>query len=248
MRRRTFLATGGTALAAMAGCTSDGGGNGGDGSGSGGSGGNGGGGNGGGANDGDGNGGGDGTALADAAIARDLGEQPSLGPAPMEAESVVIEVTDPSCPTCRSFHNQAFPKLKSELIDPGTTAFVARNVSWVYQWAGQASAALEAVHDRSPDAYWDLLDVYFGRQRSLDADSVLSRTESHLGDTDVDGAAVVEAVEAGEYDDAVSADESAAEDAGAQGQPYFFLFKNGELRTSFSGAQSYDVFRSSLGY
>ena len=241
MRRRTFLATSATAVAALAGCADDG------------------------SSDGDGTptaGMGtdqmdDGTAtgtsandnsLADATIAQDLDAQPRLGPDPMAAESVIVEVTDPSCPTCRSFHAQAFPRIKSELVEPGTTAFVVRNVDWVYSWAPRASASLEAVHDRSPDAYWDLLSFYFETQGEFGSDNVLARTESHLNDAGLDGGSIVSAVENGEYDDAVAADVSVAREAGAQGQPYFFLFKDGSQVTSFSGAQSYDVFRSSLGY
>lgn len=243
MRRRTFLARSGAAtlpIATLAGCAGDGG-------------------NGGSA-DADGSNGegtaasaqqfGDGVALDDAAIARDLAAQPALGPDPSDAESVIFEVTDPSCPTCRSFHGQAFPRIKSELVEPGTTAFVVRNVDWVYDWSDDAARALEAVHDRSAVAYWDLLGHYFDSQSEFTAGNVLDRTATFLAETDidVDGDAVVADVEAGEYDDAVSADVTAARDAGAQSQPYFFLFKGGEQVTSFQGAQSYDVFRSSLGY
>lgn len=221
MRRRAFLATTAASFVPLAGCGSDG--------------------TGGTPRD-------NGEPLSEAAIASDLSAQPHLGPGPTDAESVIIDVSDPSCPTCESHHAGAFGRIRSELVEAGSTAYVVRNVDFVYPWGTQASKALEATHERAPGVYWDLLDFYFDNQGSISTDNVLDRTESFLADTAVDGAATVADVESGAADAALAADVDTARTAGVSGVPTFFLFRDGRLRTSFSGPQSYSVFQSALGY
>lgn len=173
--------------------------------------------------------------------------QPALGD--LSRPGVIVAFEDPSCPLCRRFEENAYPRIVSELVEPGKAAFVFRGYPVVYPWGDPASHALEATYDADPGAFWGLKDFYFSVQADLGTDNVLDRTESYLAEnTDGDAASVVAAVEEGSYDAAVGTDLDAGEEAGASGTPAFFLFRDGEFRTGITGPQGYDVFAGALGF
>jgi protein-disulfide isomerase len=188
-----------------------------------------------------------GTSLASHPGAKGLESQPVLGPDPADAAGVVVAFEDPSCPTCRRWERETFPKLKSKLVDPGTVSLVFRGFPVVYPWGKPATHALEATYERDSATFWDLKDHYYAEQGSFDAENVLSKTESFLADTDVDGEAVVADVESGATDEAVNLDLSAGKAVGFRGTPSFLLFKDGQFQTKVVGAQSYSVFANALG-
>lgn len=190
---------------------------------------------------------GDGETLDSHPGAAGLAAQPTLGPAPGDADATIVAFEDPSCPTCARFHGNAFPRIRSEWADAGTVSFVCRGYPVVYPWGDPAAHALEATYDRSADAHWALLDHYYAEQSSFDADSVLSRTESFLADeTGVDAAAVVADARDEVYADAVETDLDAGEAAGFSATPSFLLFRDGALVTSLTGAKSFETFESAL--
>ncbi|MDT3437626.1 thioredoxin domain-containing protein [Haloarcula sp. 1CSR25-25] len=193
-------------------------------------------------------GGGGGKSLAEHPAATKLGAQPTLGPSPSEAEGTIVAFEDPSCPACARFERSTFPRLKSELIDPGRVSFVFRGIPVVYQWGDPAVLALEATHSRSVAAFWGLKTFYYREQANIGMENVQEVTRQYLADqTDVDAAAVISDVQNEMPRDVVDVDLQASQDAGVQGTPTFFLFSEGSFATKIVGPQSYDVFASSLG-
>jgi len=174
-----------------------------------------------------------------------INDQPTLGDRGWQG--VIVAFEDPSCPTCRRFNQNTFSQIRSELVAPGNVAYVFRGYPVVYPWGGPASHALEAAFDRDPAAMWALKDHYFDEQGQFDTDNVLDRTATFLNDeTEVDGDAVVAAVESDATTDAVQTDLDAGEAAGASGTPTFYLFRDGEYQTTVSGAQDFTVFENVL--
>lgn len=177
-----------------------------------------------------------------------LDDEPTLGPAPDEAEGTIVAFEDPSCPSCARFERETFPELEAELVDTGRVSFAYRGIPVVREWADPAVLALEATYDRSPDAFWALKEFYYRSQSDLGSGTVRSSTREFLADrTAVDAAAVLDDVERGTYREAVTTDLQASRDAGVRGTPTFFLFREGSFVTELVGPQSYSVFANSLG-
>jgi len=186
-------------------------------------------------------------SLTDHPVGGNLGEQPTLGPDPAEATATIVAFEDPSCPRCAAFESSTVPEIRSELVEPGTAAFVSRTIPVVYPWGEPAIQALEATYARDADAFWALLDHYFDEQDAFDAANVLDRTESFLHDeTDVDATAVVADAESEAYDDAVQIDRSAGEAADVSATPTVFLFRDGQYRTRATGSVSFDLVTRAL--
>ena len=187
-----------------------------------------------------------GAAIGEHPAARDLERQPVLGEL---GGNVIVAFEDPSCPRCRAFETDTVPKIRSNLVDTGTAAFVARNYPVIYPWGKPATQALEAAFDRSADAFWALNSHYYENQSSFDEDNVLELTAGFLNDeTDVDGDAVASDAEAKTFDPAVQADLDAGEVAGAgRTTPTIFLFRDGQYVTKAAGSISYEVIATALG-
>jgi len=191
-----------------------------------------------------GNGGGGGQS--DHPAARNLAAQPALGD-PDAAEGLLVAFEDPSCPTCRRFETETFPRIRDELVDSGDAAFVYRVFPIVFEWGKPAVQAMEATYDRDEAAFWALKAHYYAEQSAFGTDNVLDRTETFLADeTAVDAAAVVEDARAEAHDDAVQQDLTDGEDADVSATPTVALFSGGEFRTLVTGAQSYDVYANAL--
>ena len=248
-RRAVLAGTGALSLAAVAGCLGGGATSSGGGSGDGGS-----------AGDGMGGSGGDSgsgatTTTSDAQTlenhpaAAGIEDQPLLGPDPFEAEAVIVDFSDPSCPTCRRFEEDVVPRIESELVDPGRAAFVFRGYPVIYPWGEPATQALESTYARSADAFWALKDFYYAEQSSFDTDNVLSRTGEFLAEnTDLDADGVVADAESEAHGDAVQADLDAGQAAGAgRTTPHLFLFRDGRFVTKAAGGVSYSVISNALG-
>lgn len=238
MRRRRLLGALGTAgTVGLAGCTggSDGSGGGDEGS----------------------SGSGEPWELPDHPALTELDAEPALGPAPGEAPGLVVGFEDPACISCRRFEEGTLPRLKSDHVANGQLTFVYRVLPITYAWGRPATQALEATYaaatedgaGRDAAAFWNLKDHYYAEQDAFSIDNVLDRTETYLAsETDLDAAAVVEAAREKRHDDRVQADMDAAEASDAVATPTFFLFRDGEFKTSIMGAQSYDVFATTLGF
>lgn len=178
-----------------------------------------------------------------------IDSEPRIGPAVGDADGVIIEFADPSCPSCARFEQRTYPKIKSQLVETGRVAFVYREYPNVYPWGEAASQALEGTFAQEASAFWGLKSYYYANSDAFTEDNVLGKTETHLNEnTNVDGRAVVNGVENGEFEAMVQQDVDTANDAGVGGTPAFFLFRSGSFVTKITGPQAYSVFKNSLGY
>jgi protein-disulfide isomerase len=81
---------------------------------------------------------------------------------PADAKVTLIEYLSPTCPHCKSFHETAYPQLKTEYIDTGKIQFIARpfmrNVldAVVFMLAEAAG----------PERYHDVVDTFFRTQET----------------------------------------------------------------------------------
>jgi protein-disulfide isomerase len=185
--------------------------------------------------------------FGDHAAAQGIEGQPVMGD-PATAPTTVIAFEDPSCPTCASFERRTGSRIREELVPSGQTAFVMRTIPVIYPWGRTAVPALEATFARDADAFWTLLDYYFGTQGSFDTDNVLERTREFLQSaTSVDVDGVIADVESDAVQPAIDADLAAADAAGVRGTPTIFMFRDGEYQTNASGPVSFDVVTRVLG-
>lgn len=189
----------------------------------------------------------DSSPLADHAVGEGIADQPTQGPAVGDASATVVAFEDPSCPRCAAFHRDTVPRLRSDLVEPGTLTYVLRPLPIVYEWGQPATRALWATYERDSEAFWGLLDHYFTEQGAFDTGNVLDRTAAWLtAETSVDAAAVVEAAEAEGYPTPVQTNLDVGESADVNGTPTVFLFRDGEFRTRATGSVSYDLITNAL--
>ncbi|MBJ3778861.1 DsbA family protein [Acuticoccus mangrovi] len=99
-----------------------------------------------------------GTALVGSARAADPLPDKVLGSedAPVE----IIEYASMTCPHCANFHETTFPALKKEYIDTGKVKFVLREFPF-----DPLAAAVFMIANCSGDRYYDVVDLFFEKQR-----------------------------------------------------------------------------------
>lgn len=177
-----------------------------------------------------------------------LDGEPTRGPEPNRAPGLIVAFEDPSCPSCRRFEANTFPQVLSNLVEPGKASFVYRGVPVVAPWGADALRVMEGITASGQPGFWKLKEFYYANQRRVNPDNVYSQSASFLKENtevaQVDG--LVEAARQNKWDRNIRRDIDAAEAAGVRGTPSFFLFKEGEFLTSFSGAKSYDLFSQAL--
>ncbi|MCL7416909.1 MAG: DsbA family protein [Halalkalicoccus sp.] len=179
--------------------------------------------------------------------AQRLDGSPWFGAPPDETDRLIVAFEDPSCSTCRRFHESTFRDLRVNLLESGSAGFVYRPYPIVLAWGQPASQAVIATADRDPSAAWTLLDHYYAAQDVFNGVNVLGTTRDHLdAETDVDGTAVVEDVRANAYDDGIGSALADGDAAGATTTPTFFLFREERFITKLTGVQDASVFASSL--
>lgn len=177
-----------------------------------------------------------------------IDSEPRIGPALGDAAGVIIEFADPSCPSCARFERKTFPKIDSRLVETGRVAFIYREYPNVYPWGEAASQALEGTFAQEASAFWGLKSYYYANSDAFTEDNVLGKTETYLNEnTNVDGSAVVNGVDNGEFEAMVQQDIDTANEAGVSGTPAFFLFRSGSFVTEITGPQAYSVFKNALG-
>ncbi|MBX9926830.1 MAG: DsbA family protein, partial [Hyphomicrobiaceae bacterium] len=77
-----------------------------------------------------------------------------------DAPVVLVKYMSLTCPYCRQFHAEVYPKLKSEYIDTGKVRFVLREFP-IGRTSGQATVALRCA---APEKYLDLYGRYLNQQ------------------------------------------------------------------------------------
>ncbi|WP_101294723.1 DsbA family protein [Halegenticoccus soli] len=185
--------------------------------------------------------------LASNPAAANIDDNPTLGPDPAEAEAVIVAFEDPSCPSCRRFASNAFPKIESNLVEEGRAAFVHRSFPHVREWATAAAHALASTAARSEAAFWGLNSRFYERQDAITTDNVFDEVRSFLeSESSIDAEGVVSDARERVHERAVREDLDAVEGASVGGTPTFFLFEGGEFVTTITGSENYRVFENAL--
>lgn len=77
-----------------------------------------------------------------------------------EAPVEIIEYASMTCPHCASFHSGVFKQLKEEYIDTGKVRFILREFPF-----DPLAAAVSMLARCSGDRYFDVVDLFFEKQR-----------------------------------------------------------------------------------
>ncbi len=186
-------------------------------------------------------------APRDHPLAGDLGAYPTRGD-PETATATILEVSDVSCPLCREFHEGTYEELSAEYIDDGDLAHVYLAVPGLDTgWNVPATHALYELLEREGEsAFWSLAEFYYREQEGLGEDDVLERTEEYLSRITEEVEAVIDAAETEEHSGMIEDTIAAATEAGIEGVPTFYLFREGEYLTTIEGNQSVEVFENAL--
>lgn len=175
-------------------------------------------------------------------------DEPTLGASdPAEAEAAIILFSDPSCPSCRKWHEQVWAPLKENHLDPGTVSLVYRTYPNVSVWGEKVVQAFEATYDRSVDAFWAVLEAVYADHDEFDVGTA-QEIESWVADnTDIDAGGIADEAYDGEYDSRIEQDEHAADNADMTSIPAYTIVRDGEVFTTGVGVQSYDNVEHLLG-
>jgi protein-disulfide isomerase len=106
--------------------------------------------------------------------------EPVLGDA--SAPLTIVEFSDFECSYCRRFHEQVFPKLKSDYIDTGLVRFVHKDLPLPFHPnALPAAAAARCAGEQN--RYWDLYSALFDQQNCLSCKGVVAIAAEEQLDT-----------------------------------------------------------------
>lgn len=179
-------------------------------------------------------------------VSEGVDERPKLGQPRSETDITIVNFTDPSCPPCSTFHDNAFQKIRSNWVDEGKATVFVRLYPFVADWADAAGHALAEVQQRNPAEYWSLSSSYYEAQEQLVRENIAEKTRQFLADSDVDADAVAEAAIQEDNHGYLDADDDAVQAAGVYGVPTNFLFENGEFVTTLMD-ENFGAFKSAVG-
>ena len=152
------------------------------------------------------------------------------------APVTIIEFSDFECPFCGRYIEQTYPEIVENYIETGQVKYVFRDFPLSFhQNAQKAAEAAECAGEQG--MYWEMHDVLFANQETLDVDSLKGYAE----ELDLDTEEFDECLDSGEMYDEVQADMADGSRYGVQGTPAFFV--NGQL---LSGAQPYSAFEAAI--
>lgn len=185
--------------------------------------------------------------FADNPVAEGVEERPRRGRPRRDTSITLVAFDDPSCPACSDLHEGAFRRIESEWLDTGTATAYSRMRPTVAEWGRPAWNGLLETYRQAPEAYPELKRAYYDHQDDLTEDNVAAKTETFLadGDRSVDPVAVVQAVRDRPYAEQIEADAAVAEDAGVNGVPTVFVFRDGEFVTTL-GDEDFAAYRSAV--
>ncbi len=146
------------------------------------------------------------------------------GHGPEDAEIVIVEFSDYQCPFCSRFHDQTYQALLDAY--PGQIRFVYRNLPLSFhQNAFPAAEAALCAGDQ--DAYWEMHEVLFANQVSLNNQTgeVLDQTvyNQYATELGLDVAALEECMTTHKYEQAILDDMAYSTSIGVQSTPTFFI-------------------------
>lgn len=155
----------------------------------------------------------------DAAIGEDL-DRPALGDD--DAPVTVTVYEDFSCPGCRLFKQQAFPRIVEEYVEYGDVKYhhgdLPVPVDETWSWA-IPSAARELFEAEGDDAFWTFASEIFGYQEEYSYDVIETVAEDVAGL----GVAARDAAENESHRGTIEVDRERAIEMGATATPTVFV-------------------------
>ncbi|GAP08281.1 MAG TPA: DsbA family protein [Anaerolinea thermolimosa] len=159
-----------------------------------------------------------------------LDNDPIYGPA--NAPITIIEFSDYECPFCRKWHNEVWPRIKTEYGDK--VRLVYRDFPLYGLHANAESAALAANCAGEQGKYWEYNDALFATTERFSRDTY----ELLAAQLSLDVASFKTCMDEERYQNEIQADYQYAAELGISSTPTFFI--NG---LALVGAQPYEVFK-----
>jgi protein-disulfide isomerase len=168
--------------------------------------------------------------------------EPTLGSA--KAPLTMVEFGDFQCPYCKMFHDQIFPKLKSEFIDTGKLRFIHKDHPLPFH--DQAQLAAESARCSVNDvSYWNAYSALYNSQNCIECKGPASIvSEANMGSS-----AYKSCVKNRTYLKKVKANIVEARQIGVNGTPGFVIgptLLNGHRGMIIEGVMPWPELRSRL--
>jgi len=159
-----------------------------------------------------------------------LDNDPIYGPA--NAPITIIEFSDYECPFCRKWHNEVWPRIKTEYGD--RVRLVYRDFPLYGLHANAESAALAANCAGEQGKYWEYNDALFATTERFSRDTY----ELLAAQLSLDIDSFKTCLDEERYQKEIQADYQYAAELGISSTPTFFI--NG---LALVGAQPYEIFK-----
>jgi protein-disulfide isomerase len=146
-----------------------------------------------------------------------IGDSPVMGDE--NAPVTLIEYSDYQCPFCARHYREVMPVLKEQYIDTGKLRFIMREnpIESIHRHA--ASAAMAGLCAQDQGKYWEMHDLMFSNQQTLDPES-LKGFAKELG---LDAAQFDDCLDSKKNFGRVNEDIASGTALGVRGTPGFFL-------------------------
>lgn len=168
----------------------------------------------------------------------ELERQPGLGDEDAPVTVVIFE--DYSCPACRTFEEQVFPRLKRDYIDAGEVRAYFINFQFLGPDSINAALAAECVYHRDEAAFWDYKSAIYRIQGPQGARwATTPRLVELAGETVpwLDQNELRSCIEDERHLDAIERDRDIAVASGATGTPTVFVNGRQTASPSFDDVQ-----------
>ncbi|KOR80687.1 thiol-disulfide oxidoreductase [Bacillus sp. FJAT-21352] len=159
----------------------------------------------------------------------DYKSQPYLGE--KSAPVQIVEFGDYKCPVCKTFEEQFFPSIQSELIDTGKAQFYFMNYSFINVDSTRSAKFAESVYQElGNETFWKFHELLFDKQpadlkyekEDVFTDKFLEETLKEIAN-DKDVKKVVTSFKAKKSEDQWNKDMELADELGVTGTPSLFV-------------------------
>ena len=161
------------------------------------------------------------------------------------ADITIVEFSDFQCPFCERAANGAVAEFKqSNYFKDGEVKLVYKHfpLSSIHPQAQKAAEASECARRQGNDKFWEMHDVIFANQRTLDTNSL----KGYATDIGLDTGKFNSCLDGNEAAAKVSSDLKQSTDAGGRGTPYFVLINKDGDTAVVSGAQPWVNFEAAI--
>jgi len=182
--------------------------------------------------------------VQDVDLAMDVSKAPVKGDA--DASLVLVELTDFQCPYCGRHVKTVMPEISKNYVDTGKLKYVVRDFPLPFHQNAQKAA--EAAHCAARQGkYWEMHDLLFKNQRTLDKEHLVEYAKQIGLNQDT----FETCLDKGETAQEVKTSQAEGRKAGVTGTPTLFLGTMQEdgtvkLTKRITGAQPYPVFQKAI--